>query len=93
MGENPNKYKMTNLNSKKCSICGKPFNSNDFGHNPFPLMKNKRDRCCDECNHTFVIPSRILTMGLSNKELKKCTNKYGWLNNVDGTINLITSRF
>ena len=50
---------MTEQEDKKeyiCSLCNK--NCTGFGHNPEPL-KEFKERCCDECNSTKVIPSRI----------------------------------
>jgi len=39
-----------------CSICGRPYEH--FGNNPEPL-KTFEERCCDACNHEYVIPARI----------------------------------
>lgn len=48
-----------------CCICGKECAG--FGNNPSgaigsdkKLIKwNADDRCCDECNHTYVLPGRM----------------------------------
>ena len=40
---------------KKCVICKKEIEG--FGHNPDPVKK--KGRCCDKCNFTVVLPSRI----------------------------------
>ncbi len=50
----------------KCAICGNEIN-NEFGNNPWPVRTNEEDRCCDECNTSFVIPYRIMLMQLSKK--------------------------
>lgn len=50
----------------KCAICGNEIN-NEFGNNPWPVRTNEEDRCCDECNTSFVIPYRIMLMRLSKK--------------------------
>ena len=42
----------------KCAICGKEI-ENKFGNNPWPVRTDEDARCCDECNTSFVIPSRI----------------------------------
>ena len=39
----------------KCCICEKPIT--DYGNNPQPIKKE--GRCCDICNITIVIPSRM----------------------------------
>ena len=43
---------------KTCSLCGYRFSG--FGHNPEPV-KAYRERCCDLCNMTVVIPARMAT--------------------------------
>jgi hypothetical protein len=40
---------------KTCSICEEEFSG--FGNNPEPFAG---DRCCDECNDRFVIPTRMV---------------------------------
>ena len=50
----------------RCAICGKEMN-NEFGNNPWPVRANEEDRCCDECNTSFVIPYRIMLMRLNKK--------------------------
>lgn len=40
--------------AKKCCLCGEPIQG--YGNNPLPLMDGV---CCDDCNTTKVIPSRI----------------------------------
>ena len=44
------------LETKTCCICGKPLNGS--GNNPWPYVKDKNARCCDECN-AKVIAARI----------------------------------
>lgn len=34
----------------------------DKGNNPFPVSSKEDDRCCDTCNATVVIPSRMNTL-------------------------------
>lgn len=41
--------------TKTCCICGKEFTG--FGNNPDPVCKE--GRCCDECNSTVVVPTRL----------------------------------
>lgn len=38
-----------------CCICGKRFKG--YGNNPEPVKWE--GKCCDECNHKVVIPTRI----------------------------------
>ena len=40
--------------TKKCCLCGQSIKG--YGNNPLPLMEGF---CCDDCNTTKVIPSRI----------------------------------
>ena len=44
----------------KCCLCGKWFKG--YGNNPWPLSHDVYERCCDECNDTKVIPSRLSQM-------------------------------
>ena len=39
---------------KVCAICDVTFKG--WGHNPAPFPGG---RCCDDCNHRFVIPARM----------------------------------
>ncbi len=77
-----------------CSLCGKKIEKTnfgwEFGNNPFPLMRKESDRCCDDCNSTFVIPTRLLMIGCSKlPTYKQMVNKKGWLNNIERTMKLI----
>ena len=42
---------------KMCCICGAPIE--DWGNNPYPVVKWDGARCCDYCNQTVVIPARL----------------------------------
>lgn len=42
-------------NIKKCCICGEHFEG--WGNNPAPVME--RGECCEFCNRSVVIPTRI----------------------------------
>ena len=59
--------KTINSNPKNyiCCICNCEFTG--YGNNPQPISQNPKDRCCDNCNQTVVIPERIkrLLAGLS----------------------------
>lgn len=56
--------------TKDCVLCGlkippefDPKTGEPFwfgGHNPRPLAD--KGRCCDVCNHTKVLPARVLEM-------------------------------
>lgn len=39
----------------KCCICGEEFEG--YGNNPWPVMED--GRCCDDCNHDYVVPARL----------------------------------
>lgn len=41
----------------RCNLCGNKIF--DYGNNPYPLIVNEDDRCCDSCNSKYVIPARI----------------------------------
>lgn len=65
-----------------CCICGKLFKG--FGNNPagaawktpsgnIELPKfGPEDRCCDECDGTFVISGRLYRMQLAKEQEVKC---------------------
>ena len=40
-----------------CNICGKKIDG--YGNNPYPIMQSDTDRCCNDCNSTYVIPARL----------------------------------
>jgi hypothetical protein len=44
------------MTMKKCSICGDEFSG--MGHNPQPILPDKKLRCCEECN-AWVFLSRL----------------------------------
>ena len=84
------------MNKQKlnCSLCGNEIKKTPMGwalgNNPHPLMKNENDRCCDECNENYVLPTRVILLQLSHKpESKDWVNKKGWINNVEGTKHLV----
>lgn len=43
-----------------CCFCGQMFIG--YGNNPFPLIHDITNRCCDRCNEDKVIPSRLALM-------------------------------
>lgn len=45
---------MEKIKTKECSICGKQFM--EYGNNARPVNDGI---CCDECNYTVVIPTRM----------------------------------
>ena len=40
---------------EKCIICGTVIKG--YGNNPAPV--EEKGKCCDACNHLYVIPERI----------------------------------
>ena len=40
-----------------CCFCGKIYNH--YGNDVRPIVTATGDRCCDECNQTIVIPTRL----------------------------------
>jgi hypothetical protein len=88
----------TKTNQINCSICKKSIEPNklgyNLGHNPHPLMKKDSDRCCNDCNIIYVMPIRILMLGLTNNPMyKKMVNEKGWLKNIEGSMNLVRFSF
>ena len=64
----------------RCAICGKEMN-NEFGNNSWPVRTNEEERCCDECNMSFVLPYRYMLMNLNQKrkdELMKELNSMSY---------------
>ena len=50
----------------KCCLCGKEVEG--YGNDPSPIeTQNEDDQCCDECNLTKVIPTRINLVISKNK--------------------------
>lgn len=43
------------MKTKTCVLCNKNFE--EWGNNPAPLKSE--GQCCDDCNHTKVIPERM----------------------------------
>jgi len=53
---------MTKPEELKCCICNGPVEpwyqgSKGYGHSPYPLKS--KGRCCNTCNDTRVVPTRI----------------------------------
>jgi len=55
----------------KCCICDGKIDKHytpegkmywDMGHNPAPVKTGEKERCCDNCNSTVVIPARLVAM-------------------------------
>lgn len=52
---------------KICCICHKEIPEGNWGNNPDGAIDETKhvikwdpeDRCCDECNHKYVLPGRI----------------------------------
>ena len=42
---------------KICCICGRPIEN--YGNNPWPVVEDPDEKCCDVCNYTEVIPARL----------------------------------
>ena len=57
-----------------CCLCGKEFEG--YGDNPAPVdgIYGNSNKCCSNCNMTFVLPARMEALThkfeLLNKELK-----------------------
>lgn len=49
---------MTEKKNPICCICGCEC-ENEWGNNPYPIVKDEDARCCDHCDQTVVIPERI----------------------------------
>lgn len=60
---------MNSINKYKCCICGKEFDG--WGNNPWPVVKDKKAECCDDCNWDIVIPARIKVLYGNKEEIKQ----------------------
>lgn len=56
---------------QKCSICGKNYKG--YGNNAQPINDGE---CCDKCNFTVVVPTRLVIAFGTRKPTKKETQ--GW---------------
>ena len=70
-------------NKENCSLCGNKL-ENEYGNNPYPLLKKEEDRCCNLCNHNYVIPSRLCV--LLNSQTKVLLNKKGCFKDIPSFI-------
>ena len=60
----PSAERMANMEFK-CCICGKVHTG--YGNDPWPIVRDDKARCCDDCNNNRVIPERInLVMGYTS---------------------------
>lgn len=46
------------MSKVKCCICHGDL-ENEFGNNPYPVVKAEGARCCNACNDFFVVPARV----------------------------------
>ena len=64
-------FKVRYSMSIKCNLCGSMIEPDGFGwdrgHNPWPLRMNEDDRCCQTCNDTVVVPTRIRMLSAKKK--------------------------
>ena len=56
-----------------CCICGCEFEG--WGNNPYPVRTDEDARCCDDCNMTYVIPFRLITMNAQPNDLEAIADK------------------
>lgn len=57
--------RITGRNAFKCCLCGETFYG--YGNNPYPFCEDDADACCcDYCNSSKVIPSRIKALTSTN---------------------------
>lgn len=49
-----------------CCFCGRAFKG--WGNNPYPLNKDEKARCCDDCNDNLVVPARLYLAQLHARE-------------------------
>jgi hypothetical protein len=48
---------MDNDRDGHCCICGEAYTS--IGNSPWPISEHEDDRCCSDCNETWIIPARL----------------------------------
>lgn len=46
------------MSKVKCAICRGDL-ENEYGNNPYPIVKSEEAKCCNTCNEFFVIPARV----------------------------------
>ena len=64
---------MEELNKRfTCCLCGKE--ETGWGNNPAPVS-NADARCCDRCNATLVIPTRMLVVSYANRRKRHAKTK------------------
>jgi len=63
-----------------CCLCGKEI-EDKYGHNPWPLVKDEKKRCCAKCNKEKVIPARL---GMYFHRCKRCG--YEWLGRLEKPV-------
>lgn len=49
-----------------CCFCNRAFKG--WGNNPYPLNKDEKARCCDDCNANLVVPARLYLAQLHARE-------------------------
>lgn len=76
-------------NNKNCSLCGNEL-ENEYGNNPFPLLKRDTDRCCNQCNNNYVIKSRLCVMLYPKTEI--LLNRRGCFKDIPSFIEEIDKR-
>lgn len=51
------------LKEIRCCICGELIQAEpsgwEFGHNAHPFGTKYDNRCCEQCNYSIVIPTRL----------------------------------
>ena len=45
------------MKNQKCCFCEKDYG--EHGNNPFPVNKNPKARCCEDCNMKIVVVARL----------------------------------
>ncbi len=54
---------------KVCCLCHEEFEGH--GNNPWPVMEEENEICCDECNWKVVVPARMNMIERENDEVHK----------------------
>ena len=49
-----------------CCLCGERHEG--YGNNPAPVKTGAKDRCCDHCNSTVILPARFRKLGYITDE-------------------------
>lgn len=57
------------MTSYKCCFCGRK--KTGYGNSPEPILSDVKNKCCDDCNYSVVLPRRLYDFQEQAKKMKK----------------------